>query len=259
MMLAALYPLVWHSVQAFAQSDRATASREVVVPGVPTLRLADGRELQAVIAGQSDTEIRLRQPDGAEERIRPEALRELRFDTITGEPVVGVLKHWANGVYDLQVGAELVRVYTAFGLPAPPTQAAVAAAPAEPAKPATAPAAAGGSGVLITVASAPTVENRSELTFEVRLAEPASTPIALIYATIDGTAKTDADFQARRGVLPIAAGQQQAVISVPLVDDRLVEGDERFELFLSVDPKRASLAQRQVAGTIKDDDGAITQ
>ena len=74
-----------------------------------------------------------------------------------------------------------------------------------------------------------------------------------------GRATLGADYAATAGTLTFAAGQTSAVITLPILDDTLVEGDERLSVLLS-DPTGgatlASLSQAQSFISITDDDTA---
>jgi hypothetical protein len=53
------------------------------------------------------------------------------------------------------------------------------------------------------------------------------------YATSDGTATQKGDYTIKRGTLRFADGETSKIISVPIIDDVYVEGDETFNVTLS--------------------------
>lgn len=68
--------------------------------------------------------------------------------------------------------------------------------------------------------------------FTVRLGAFARDELTLTYATRDGTARAGADYEAAAGTLTFRAGESEANVSVPVLPDGLVEGNEFFYLLL---------------------------
>lgn len=97
-------------------------------------------------------------------------------------------------------------------------------------------------------------EGDSEMTFAVTLSRPADQPIAILYATADGTATAGLDYEPTQGVMVFEPGESQAKVSAPVIDDELAEASEHFTLFLSVDPNVAEVSNNLVTGVIEDDD-----
>jgi len=89
--------------------------------------------------------------------------------------------------------------------------------------------------------------------FAVVLSAPSSDPVTVSYATADGTALSGSDYIGTNGVLVMPPGTTNAVISVAIIGDLVVENDRDFQVNLS-DPTNAVLAQSQAAGTILDGD-----
>ena len=73
------------------------------------------------------------------------------------------------------------------------------------------------------------------------------------YATVPGTAQAGTDFVATSGTVTIPTGNRYATVSVPLVNDSVVESEESFTLLLS-NPVAAELTTASVSGAIVDDD-----
>jgi hypothetical protein len=69
------------------------------------------------------------------------------------------------------------------------------------------------------------------VTFTVRRA--GTIPGTVTYTTTAGTASAGADYSSVSGTLNFAAGVMSLPVSVPIQEDTLVEGDERFTLTLS--------------------------
>lgn len=83
--------------------------------------------------------------------------------------------------------------------------------------------------------------------------------ITVDYATANGSATVGDDFEAASGTLTFLDGQTTAMITIPLVDDLLEEGDETVQISLS-NPGPASIAD-YVASTSGDNSsllGALT-
>lgn len=100
--------------------------------------------------------------------------------------------------------------------------------------------------------------------FAVELSSPAETDITLRYATVEGTAKAGKDYASRSGNLTFEAGQTRAEIVVPIKNDLLLEGNERFSLRV-IPPFPGELSSSAVTaigsatiidGTIRGTDGA---
>ena len=65
------------------------------------------------------------------------------------------------------------------------------------------------------------------------LGEASNSVVTVDYATADGTASAGSDYVAQSGTLRFAPGETVKVVEVPLIDDSLAEGRERFTLNLS--------------------------
>jgi aryl-phospho-beta-D-glucosidase BglC (GH1 family) len=89
--------------------------------------------------------------------------------------------------------------------------------------------------------------------FTVSLSRASDQAVTVSYATVDGTARAGGDYTAVAGALTFAPGVTSLTVSVPILGDTLVEGDETFRVLLS-NPTNASLATAQALGTIVDDD-----
>lgn len=77
--------------------------------------------------------------------------------------------------------------------------------------------------------------------------------VSVSYTTMNGLAVAGADYQAQVGTVTIAAGQTQAVIKIPVINDKLVELTETFTVMLS-SPKGATLGTSTATATILDND-----
>ena len=89
--------------------------------------------------------------------------------------------------------------------------------------------------------------------FVVSLDKPSGQTVTVAFATSDGTAVADGDFEARDDVLTLAPQQMSGTISVTLVDDATDEPDETFTLTLS-DPEHATINTGSATGTVRDND-----
>ncbi len=93
------------------------------------------------------------------------------------------------------------------------------------------------------------------LDFRVTLNRAAGAQVSVDYATADGTAKAGEDYTAVSGTLRFAPGETERTVAVPILDDAIDEGKEKFRLTLS-NPKGAYLRNmhREAVGVIKNDD-----
>lgn len=93
----------------------------------------------------------------------------------------------------------------------------------------------------------------SNAVFTVSLSAASGQDVSVNYATADGTATAGLDYTATSGALTITAGQTSASISVPVLGDLLLEGDETFTVTLS-GASNASISTATGTGTIVDDE-----
>ena len=97
-------------------------------------------------------------------------------------------------------------------------------------------------------------EDGGSAQFTVTLSEASGAEVTVGYATSDETARAGRDYTARSGTLTIAAGSTTGMISVLVLDDEVVEGDETFTVVLS-GASGATIVDGEGEGTITDDDG----
>lgn len=90
-----------------------------------------------------------------------------------------------------------------------------------------------------------------DLVFRVRLSRPSAIATSFSYATQDLSAIAGPDYLARSGSVPIAAGQTQAEIRVPVLADATVEPREQFRLVLS-SPQALRFRRNEAFGDIVD-------
>ena len=91
------------------------------------------------------------------------------------------------------------------------------------------------------------------LDFVVSASSASGQTVTVNYATADGTALADEDYQAAQGTLTLAPGETSGTVSVATLDDVLDEPAEAFALTLS-SPANATLAAASAEGWILDDD-----
>jgi large repetitive protein len=109
---------------------------------------------------------------------------------------------------------------------------------------------------LLTIANIRIIERNSgtrQAVFTLRLSTPGTQPVAVHYATADGTARAGQDYTAAAGDLTFAPGETARTIGVAVRGDTLDERDETFFVNLS-NVAGAVLARTRAAGTIQDDD-----
>ena len=97
-------------------------------------------------------------------------------------------------------------------------------------------------------------EGLSAANAEVRLSKPWSLPVRVDYVTADGTAFNPCDYRRKFGTLEFAPGTTTQSVVVPVVGDKLVEGDERIDVYIA---NATGGVLGRDAGTIvvQDDDG----
>ena len=88
----------------------------------------------------------------------------------------------------------------------------------------------------ISIGDTSVVEGNSGTTaavFRISLSAPSTVPVSVSFRTVDGSARSPADYQARTGTVEFQPGQQAADISVSVVGETLREPDEDFFVVLS--------------------------
>ncbi|MEC4986714.1 MAG: Calx-beta domain-containing protein, partial [Oscillatoria sp. PMC 1076.18] len=89
--------------------------------------------------------------------------------------------------------------------------------------------------------------------FTVNLDTASSNTVTVNYYTTDDTAISGSDYSYTSGTLTFNPGQTTATISIPIVDDAVVEADESFFVNL-YNASNANIADSQGIGTILNDD-----
>lgn len=108
----------------------------------------------------------------------------------------------------------------------------------------------------LSIGNATVVEGNSgtvTMTFTVTLSQASTSAVSVRYATADGTAIADSDYDAASGTLTFAAGETSKTVTVAVRGDTLVEGAETFRVLLS-SASGATIAVGTGTGTISDDD-----
>ena len=110
----------------------------------------------------------------------------------------------------------------------------------------------------VSIASASAFEGNAGttlMTFAVTLDAPTTNSVTVQYATGGGTATAGSDYVAASGTITFAPGTTAQSISVAVIGDTMIEGNETFDVTLSA-PLNAVLGTATAAGTIIDDDVA---
>lgn len=105
----------------------------------------------------------------------------------------------------------------------------------------------------LTATSITVAEDAGSVNIEVTRSGFIYQESSLAFATTNGSAAASQDYVANNGTLTFAAGQNSATITLNVLDDALVEGNEHFDLLFST-PVNATLAQSQISITLTDDD-----
>ena len=108
----------------------------------------------------------------------------------------------------------------------------------------------------ISVSDAKIVEGnggRKNLKFQVTLDTKPEETVRVNYATGNQTAKANQDYKTTEGTLTFRPGQTSKTITIPILGDGKIEGDETFQLNLSK-PKNAKIKDKRGIGTIRDND-----
>ncbi|MGI9452637.1 MAG: Calx-beta domain-containing protein [Geminicoccaceae bacterium] len=108
--------------------------------------------------------------------------------------------------------------------------------------------------LLVRAVALPALEDEGVLPVYFRISEAADSPIEIAYKTEAHTAEADTDFVSTAGSLTIQPGEILVELHIPLIDDDAIETAELFRVILSVDPKLATLDDKELTATVLDDD-----
>ncbi|MEO1802392.1 MAG: Calx-beta domain-containing protein, partial [Cyanobacteria bacterium J06629_2] len=95
------------------------------------------------------------------------------------------------------------------------------------------------------------LKNSTGLTFAVTLDAPSNQTVKVDYATVDGTAIAEEDYQAKDKTLTFQPGETEKTVFVGVVLDETAEADEELFLVLS-NPENATIADELAVGTIEE-------
>ena len=93
------------------------------------------------------------------------------------------------------------------------------------------------------------------VTVNLDVAPAAGKTVTVKYTIAGGTATAGSDFTAATGTLSFAAGKTTATITVPILDNSIVEGDETFTVRLSDATGNAIISPSQGTGVVTITDG----
>ena len=244
------------------KSQTSTGKRSYVPP--PILTLKSGATISGRPTAFETPRLTVRRASGGQQTLRVGDLKEIAVRSPDGGSIVGEFIDWSEGVFELLVDDQIVRVERGVvlneaardgsiggpleDLPKDEDDVTVVAGAteAEPPNDETAP-------IPLTVTNEPAIEHDAALLFNVSLARPTPKDLIIIYSTLPGTADQN-DFTSGNGIAKINAGSDSGTIRIPLVDDEIEEGDESLSLFLSSDPKLVYMSSNTIAATIKDND-----
>jgi RNase P/RNase MRP subunit p29 len=251
-----------------------------------TFVLRSGEPIEGAIVQATRNTLVIRRAIGGMHQMSIQGIEEVRIDLEQGERISGQLLGWAEGVYQIRSGGEVIRIGEGRILsrgpletepsrtpPPPPergveTAAALAASAARKmaakgiaakrgpaamprAEIAAARAAEGDSGTVALNASVDSAEaGTTRMVFNIELSRPAEQTIVLIYGTVDGTARAGTDYEPRQGVITLAPGTRSTQVRVPLIDRGSPRSGTRFELFLTADPRVVQVVDQRVTAVI---------
>ncbi len=98
-------------------------------------------------------------------------------------------------------------------------------------------------------------EERGNGVFTVTLSQSSTTPVSINFATANGTAIAGQDYTSRTGTLTFNPGERTKTISIPIINDTVVESTETFSVRLT-NPQQATLAKSAGIASILDNDVA---
>jgi RNase P/RNase MRP subunit p29 len=252
-----------------------------------TFVLRSGEPIEGAIVEATRNTLVIRRAIGGMHQMSIRGIEEVRIDLAQGERISGQLLGWAEGVYQIRSGGEVIRIGEGRILsrgpletepsrtpPPPPERRTVetAALPAASAAQrisangvpanranaelptaeiAAARAAEGDGGTVALNASVEAAAaGTAGMVFNIELSRPAEQTIVLIYGTVDGTARAGTDYEPQQGVITLAPGSRSTQVRVPLIDRGKPRNGTRFELFLTADPRLVQVVDQRVTAVI---------
>jgi RNase P/RNase MRP subunit p29 len=250
-----------------------------------TFVLKSGEPIEGSIVQATRNTLIVRRAIGGVHQMSLKHIEEVRIDLAQGEQISGHLLSWAEGVYQIRSGGEVVRISEGRILsrapleprpsptPSPrPREARTVETAATPAASAAQTINAKGNGANAEMPSTEIIAAREAksdsqtvaveasvdsteagtagMIFRIELSRPAEQTIVLIYGTVDGTARAGTDYEPQQGVIALAPGTRSTQVRVPLIAHQRPRDDSRFELFLAADPKVAQIVDPRITATI---------
>ncbi len=110
----------------------------------------------------------------------------------------------------------------------------------------------------VTISASTSAAEGTTASLAVTLAAASGKTVTVDFATDDGTATSGADYTAASGTLTFSPGQTTQTVSIALLTDAVIEGDETFDVAISA-PTNATVGA-VVSGrvTILDSNGALS-
>ncbi len=248
-----------------------------------TLVLNRGRTFVGKIVDADRNTVAIRPANGMPAVVRTDDIQTVFIPPKAegGPSFFGSFVGWEDGVYELNINFERVKIKDGVMQgqsvplsPANPQPALVIVSEAEPATPAAVttlnqPAAseavdqaAGGpletspedGGPVLRIEADQAQEDANALIYRLTLSAPLGKPFYMAYSTLDGTAEAGEDFEAVRDVLVIPAGQQQAELLIPLIDNDQAEPDETVSLSVGASNRSVTIDRSGLESLIVDND-----
>jgi hypothetical protein len=262
----------------------ATWTGASITARADTIVLKSGEVVEGSMVQATRNTLIIRRAIGGMLQMPLQDIAEVRIDRAQGEQISGQLLSWADGVYQVRSGGEVVRISEGRIL----SRAPLEAEPSQPQPPrarvartvdtaavaaqriVATPGAANGDIAAVPMAETigartaesdsqtvvlkasvdPTKPGTAGVVFTIELSRPAQQPIVLIYGTVDGTARAGTDYEPQQGVTTLAPGTRSMQVRVPLIDHRRPQNDARFELFLTADPRVVEIVDQRVTAII---------
>ena len=112
-------------------------------------------------------------------------------------------------------------------------------------------------GPTLAASDVSVIESDGQATFTVTLSCSQPNVISVDFLTSDGSAVAGSDYDQTVGTLVFAPGDVSQTVSVPLISDTLVEGEEAFSLQLA-NPVGAFVVDASAVATITDDESFLS-
>ena len=210
---------------------------------IGTIRLQDGSAIEGAILKADLNVLAVRRAIGGVRLLPNAALSEMRLATKNGDGLVFRFDEWVNGAASIERNGDVVEIKDWVETENHEVSVAKTTEPTDDGAPPT-----------LSFDVTAGVEGERAASIQLELSKPAEVMIPLVYATSDGTATANTDYDQLTGFITFEPGVQISKLQIPILDDELSEEAEFLRLIVNADPKLVNMDDSKVLVLIRDND-----